>query len=264
MLIRPTLSAALIVKNEAAQLRQCLATVADWVDEIIIVDSGSTDETLSIAQAFKAKIYSHTEWAGFGHQRQLAQQYVTSDWVLWLDADERVTPELSAEIQQQLLSALPITAFALPRLSWAFGRFIYHSGWYPGYVVRLYPVELTHYDDALVHEKVLVHDGMRVQRLKGNLLHYTYRDVSQYLNKMAHYSSLWAQQRQAKGKTTHISTAIGHAFATFLKMYVIKRGFLDGKQGFILAVANAYATFTKYADLWIRTHTQEPDTHEPV
>lgn len=254
----PSLTAALIVKNEAAQLRACLTTLADWVDEIVMVDSGSTDATLAIAAEFKAKVFTHTQWAGFGRQRQLAQTYVTSTWVLWLDADERVTPELRAEIQQQLPLATPHTVFALPRLSWAFGRFIRHSGWYPGYVVRLYPTALTHYDAALVHEKVIIQEGMHVKRLTGHLLHYTYRDVAQYLNKMAHYSSLWAQQRQVAGKTTRISAAIGHAIATFVKMYMLKRGFLDGQQGFILAIASAYATFAKYADLWIRTHTQEP------
>ena len=181
---------------------------------------------------------------------------------MWLDADERVTPALRASIQQQLANPAANTVFAIPRLSWAFGRFIRHSGWYPGYVIRLYPTALTTYDDALVHEKVKLPEGVSIKRLQGDLLHYTYRDVSQYLSKMAHYTRLWAQQRQERGKRTSIFAAVGHAFATFVKMYLIKAGFLDGRQGFILAVAHAYATFAKYADLWIRTQTQGPDEYE--
>lgn len=254
---KPTLAAALIVKNEADNLRQCLATVADWVDEIVVLDSGSTDDTLAIAESFNARVFSNTEWPGFGKQRQLAQSHVQSDWVLWLDADERVTAELRDEIQTLLRDPPTQTVFAMPRLSWAFGRFIRHSGWYPGHVVRLYPTRLTGYDAALVHEKVLVPQGVKVRRLRGDLLHYTYRDVAQYLSKMSQYTSLWAQQRQERGKSTNILQAIGHSLACFLKMYVIKAGFLDGRQGFILAIASAYATFAKYADLWIRNNTVE-------
>ena len=255
---KPLLAAALIVKNEAEHLRACLATVADWVDEIVIVDSGSTDTTLAIAAEFNARVIIHTDWQGFGAQRRLAQRHVQAEWVLWLDADERITPTLRDEIQTLLRDPPLNTLYAMPRLSWAFGKFIRHSGWYPGHVVRLYPTLLTSYDDALVHEKVVVPDHAQVHYLKGNLLHYTYRNVAQYLRKMAHYSDLWAQQRQALGKKGSLLQACLHAIGCFVKMYIIKRGFLDGAQGFILATASAYATFTKYADLWIRTHTSEP------
>ena len=255
---KPLLAAALIVKNEAEHLRDCLATVADWVDEIVIVDSGSTDATLAIAAEFNARVIIHTDWQGFGAQRRLAQRHVQAEWILWLDADERITPELRDEIQTILRDPPLNTLYAMPRLSWAFGKFIRHSGWYPGYVVRLYPTLLASYDDALVHEKVVVPDHAQVHHLKENLLHYTHRNVAQYLRKMAHYSDLWAQQRQARGAEGSLLQACLHAVGCFVKMYIIKAGFLDGAQGFILAIASAYATFTKYADLWIRTPTSEP------
>lgn len=255
MSTKPTLAAALIVKNEAENLRQCLETVAGWVDEIVIMDSGSSDDTLAIAQSFGAKIFTNTDWPGFGKQRQLTQNHVQSDWILWLDADERVTPTLRDEILGMLRDPPAATVFAMPRLSWAFGRFIRHSGWYPGYVVRLYPTHLTGYDAALVHEKVLVPEGGEVQRLKGDLLHYPYRDIQHYLVKVSGYTASWAKQQQTRGKTTTLFKGIGHALACFIRMYFLKAGFMDGAQGFILAVIGAYTTFIKYADLWILTRT---------
>lgn len=125
----PTISVAMIVKNESQDLAQCLETVKGWVDEIIILDSGSSDNTKEIALQYGAKFYENTDWQGFGKQRQLAQQYVTSDYVLWLDADERVTPELKQSIQQAVSSNEPNTVYQIPRLSEVFGRQIRHSGW---------------------------------------------------------------------------------------------------------------------------------------
>lgn len=258
---KPTLAVALIVKNEADNLRPCLATVADWVDEIVILDSGSSDDTLAIAKDFRAQLFTHTDWQGFGKQRQLAQSYVQSDWVLWLDADERVTTELRDEIQALLRAPPTHTVFAIPRLSWAFGRFIRHSGWYPGCVVRLYPTPLTTYDTALVHEKVLVPDGVKVQRLRGDLLHYPYRNMQHYVQKVSGYTDQWAQQQHSRGKKTFLLQGIGHAIACFTRMYIFKAGILDGVQGFILAVIGSYTTFIKYADLWVHNNQINiPDT----
>jgi (heptosyl)LPS beta-1,4-glucosyltransferase len=256
MKTKTTLAVALIVKNEAQNLRQCLASVAGWVDEIVVLDSGSADDTLEIAKAFNANIVVNSDWPGFGCQRQLAQTHVTADWVLWLDADEQVTPELRDEIRALLNNPPTNTLFAMPRLSWAFGRFIRHSGWYPGYVVRLYPTALTTYDAALVHEKVLVPEQANVHRLKGDLIHYPYRDIQHYLVKVSGYTASWAQQQYKRGKKTSIMGGILHAMACFIRMYIFKAGFMDGTQGFILAMVGAYTTFIKYADLWILNNTQ--------
>ncbi len=249
----PTLSVAMIVKNEAQDLAQCLDSVKDWVDEIVILDSGSTDETEQIARRYGAKFYQHTDWQGFGKQRQLAQQYVTSDYVLWLDADERVSDELRRSIQQAVQQNQPNAVYQLPRLSEVFGRQIRHSGWYPDYVVRLYRTQFAKYGDELVHEKVHYPATAEVKKLNGDLYHYTYKDIHHYLVKSASYAKAWATQREAQGKTASLFDGVTHALGCFVKMYLLKAGFLDGKQGFLLAVLSAHSTFVKYADLWVRT-----------
>ncbi|KAA6208103.1 glycosyltransferase family 2 protein [Avibacterium paragallinarum] len=249
----PTLSVAMIVKNESQYLAQCLDSVKDWVDEIVILDSGSTDNTKEIALQYGAKFYQHTDWQGFGKQRQLAQQYVTSDYVLWLDADERVTDELRENIQQAVANNLPNVVYDIPRISEVFGRLIRHSGWYPDYVVRLYSTQYAGYNDALVHEKVVYPANTKVEKLSGNLLHYPYKNLHHYLVKSANYAQAWAEQRQRQGKKASLLQGVTHAIGCFVKMYLVKAGFLDGKQGFLLAVLSAHSTFVKYADLWIRT-----------
>ncbi|MFZ7129198.1 glycosyltransferase family 2 protein [Avibacterium avium] len=249
----PTISVAMIVKNEQQDLAQCLASVKDWVDEIVILDSGSTDNTKEIALQYGAKFYENTDWQGFGKQRQLAQQYVTSDYVLWLDADERVTDELRENIQQAVAKNLPNVVYDIPRISEVFGRLIRHSGWYPDYVVRLYQTQYAGYNDALVHEKVVYPANTKVEKLAGNLLHYPYKNLHHYLVKSANYAQAWAEQRHRQGKKATLFQGITHGIATFAKMYLLKAGFLDGKEGFLLAVLSGHSTFVKYADLWIRT-----------
>lgn len=249
----PTLSVAMIVKNEAQDLAACLDTVKDWVDEIVILDSGSEDNTQQIAEHYGAKWFVNTDWQGFGKQRQLAQQYVTSDYVLWLDADERVTPELKRSILDALRVDRPNTVYKIARLSEIFGRQIRHSGWYPDYVVRLYRTDFAGYGDELVHEKVHYPKHANVEKLQGDLLHYTYKDIHHYLVKSAGYAKAWAIQRQRKGKKATIFQGITHGISAFVKMYILKAGFLDGKQGLLLAILSAHSTFVKYADLWDRT-----------
>jgi len=249
----PTLSVAMIVKNEAYHLAQCLDTINAWVDEIVILDSGSTDATQQIAEQYGAKFYQNTDWPGFGKQRQLAQQYVTSDYVLWLDADERVTPELRQSIQAAIAQDTPNTAYKIPRLSEIFGHKIRHSGWYPDYVIRLYRKDFARYGDQLVHEKVELPTNANIQKLQGDLLHYTYQNIHHYLVKSAGYAKAWADQREKAGKKATLWQGISHAVGCFVKMYVIRLGFLDGKAGLLLAMLSAHSTFVKYADLWVRT-----------
>nr|WP_245196060.1 glycosyltransferase family 2 protein [Aeromonas sanarellii] len=256
---KPTLAAVLIVKNEADNLRACLASLEDLVDEIVVLDSGSQDDTPAIATEFGARFFVNTTWPGFGRQRRLAQSHVQSDWVLWLDADERLTPELRSAIQDVMANPASDTIYSIPRLSWVFGRFIRHSGWYPDRVLRLYPKALTGYNEALVHEKVEVRANMKIVNLHGDLLHYTYRDLEHYLVKSAGYARAWADQRTARGKKGSLGQGLVHAVGCFLKMYLLKAGFLDGKQGLLLAILSAHSTFVKYADLWIRQQPQAPD-----
>ncbi|MGF1710754.1 glycosyltransferase family 2 protein [Vibrio kagoshimensis] len=255
---KPTLAVALIVKNEAQNLDACLKTVADWVDEIVVLDSGSTDETEAVARQYTEKFHTNIDWPGFGPQRRIAQQYVESDFVLWLDADERITPELQSSIQAAVAKNEPNTLYNICRLSWVFGRYIRHCGWYPDRVVRLYPTKLTQYDNSLVHEKVETTSDMQVKELSGDAIHYTYNDLHHYLVKSAGYAKAWAEQREKRGKKSSILEGMVHAIACFVKMYIIKAGFLDGKQGFLLSVLSAHSTLVKYADLWIRTSTEKP------
>lgn len=255
---KPTLAAVLIVKNEAANLRPCLASVRALVDEIVILDSGSSDDTTAIAAEFGAHLFVNTQWPGFGKQRQLAQSYVQSDWLLWLDADERVSPALAEAISQVMTQPANDTIYACSRLSWVFGRFIRHSGWYPDRVLRLYPKALTSYNDALVHEKVEVRANMQIVNLPGDLLHFTYRDLEHYLVKSAGYAKAWADQRTLRGKKSSLSQGLLHALGCFAKMYIFKAGFLDGKQGLLLAILSAHSTFVKYADLWVRQQPEQP------
>ncbi len=246
-----SLSVVLIVKNEESILEDALSSL-DWANELVVVDSGSTDRTLEIAKMFTENIYQYTDWQGFGVHRQRAQSHATSDWVLMIDADERVTPELRNAIELIVAKNDQNKVYALPRLSWVFGRFIRHSGWYPDYVIRLYPRSKAAYADEKVHEKLHFSDDMQVVKLKGDLLHYTYRDLEHYLVKSANYAAAWAQQREAKGKRTSLIQGFSHGLACFIKMYLLRFGFLDGRQGLLLAILSAHSTFVKYADLWIK------------
>lgn len=255
---KATLSAALIVKNESKNLEACLSSLAGWVDDIVILDSGSNDNTQEIAEKYTKHFYLKSDWQGFGLQRQAAQKYVTTDYVFWIDADEVVTEELKSSILEAVSQNKDKTAYNINRKSWVFGRFIEHSGWYPDRVTRLYKVSDGNYSDDLVHEKVLLAKNVTLESLKGDLTHYTYDDLHHYLVKSASYAKLSADQKEKRGKKTSLSNASLHAFACFVKMYVIKRGFMDGKQGFLLAVLSAHSTFVKYADLWIRSQPKRP------
>ena len=247
----PSISAVLIVKNEEKKLPDCLASVA-WADEIIVLDSGSTDNTLALAEAFpKAKVFSNHDWQGFGTQRERAAALASSEWIFMIDADERVTPELQASI----LAAVgqPPAIWSVNRLCWCFGRFIRHSAMHPDWVPRLYPRGGAKYDDTRVHEHLVNPNHLPERRLGGILLHYVYDSVRHQKGKAAHYAEEWALQRAQNGKTTSLSAASLHATACFLRMYFLRAGFLDGRAGFLLAVLLSQATFAKYAELWNRT-----------
>lgn len=247
---RASIAAVIITKNEQDSLRDCLESLR-WVDEIIIVDSGSTDNTEAIAREYTDHFYVNAEWPGFGKQKQLAQSYATSDWVLAVDADERIDDTLRENILTMLTNPPENTVYNLNELTWVFGRFLKHSGWYYRHV-RLYPNQLTQYNDNLVHESVIIPEGCQVAELDGDILHYSYQNLNHYLVKSAGYAKAWADQRQARGKKASLSQGMVHALGCFLKMYLLKRGFLDGKQGLLIAVLSAHSTFVKYADLWAR------------
>lgn len=252
---KTTVGVLMIVKNEQAHLADCLDTVKGWVDEIVIVDSGSTDKTVEIAKLYTDNVFSHNEWQGFGQQRQIAQSYMTSTWVLPLDADERVTEILKENILTAVQKNDLAVCYQINRLSKAFGKLIKHSGWSPDWVVRLYPRQQTQYDNSLVHEQVVVPTTMKSKKLQGNLLHFTFDNLSQYRRKTSLYISSWVDQREGKKKAS-LSKAVSHAFFRFIKMYIIKKGFLDGRHGLLLAILSANVVFTRYAELWLRDYVK--------
>jgi len=239
----PSLSVTIITKNEADNIRQCLESIA-WADEIIVLDSGSDDDTVAICREFTDKVFE-TDWPGFGIQKNRALDHVSCDWVLSLDADEVVNAQLAAEIQQAIKG--DSTVYEMPRLSTFCGRKIRHGGWYPDYVARLFPRGEARFSDDLVHES-LQFPG-RAKRLKTPLDHNTTPDLHDSIEKMNSYSTLGARTKMAKGRQSGLATAISHGLWTFIKTYFIRAGFLDGKEGFILAVANAEGCYYRYLKL---------------
>jgi len=250
-----TISAVLIVKNESEEIIDCLKTV-DWVDEIVVMDSGSTDDTIEKARGLGARTFVNADWQGYGVQRQRAQQQATCDWVFMVDADERVTDELREEVRAIVKENNQFKVYAVPRLSYCFGRYIRHGGWYPDYVVRLYPRLKAQYGPEQVHEKLHYDDDMAVVKLKGDLLHFTYRDLQHYLLKSAGYAAAWGQERAEQGRRATLLQGLLHGVGCFARMYVLRAGFLDGRQGLLLALLSAHSTFAKYADLWTRSQAK--------
>jgi len=240
----PKLSVILITKNEAANIRACLESVA-WADERIVVDSGSSDDTVAIARSMGAQVYEH-DWPGFGPQKNRALGYASGDWVFSIDADERVTPELRAELEQAMRES-GAEGYYCPRLSQFCGTFIHHSGWYPDYVLRLFKRGKGRFSDSLVHESVLLQGHSA--RLRSPLLHYSYLDRTDVERKVAHYSDAAAQQMHAAGKHTTLLRAALSAGWAFVRTWVIRLGMLDGRAGWGIAMMNARTTWLKYRKL---------------
>ena len=238
------LSVIIITKNEALNIRACLESVM-WADEIIVVDSGSTDETTAICREFTPFVYVH-DWPGFGAQKNRALGYANNEWVLSLDADERITPELESQLSKAI-SNNDKDGFYLPRRSQFCGRFIRHSGWYPDYVLRLFKRTKGCFSDDMVHERVLLQGT--TGRLSSPLLHYSYMTESDVKRKSEQYASAAALQMFNNGKTAVLADAPLRAGWAFLRTYCIRLGFLDGVAGFNIARMNARTTYLKYKQL---------------
>ena len=246
------LSVVMIAKNAADLLPDCLASVA-WADEIILLDSGSEDTTPEVARAAGVKVFTDTDWQGYGIQRQKAQRLASGDYILMIDTDERVTPELAQAMRTVLAAPQPDAVYSIARRNFFLGRFMRHSGWYPDRVMRLYPRERYQYNASLVHES-LDTQGAKVIELKGDLLHLTCRDFASFQRKQLNYATAWAQERHQKGKKASLAGIFTHTLGAFLKTLLLRGGVLDGKQGWLLAVVNAQYTFNKYTELWTLNH----------
>jgi len=226
------LSVIIITKNEAANIAACLKSVS-FADEFIVVDSGSTDGTVELAQALGARVEVTADWPGFGPQKNRALDLATGDWVLSIDADERVT-----------------------RLSNFCGKDIRHSGWWPDYVLRLFKRGTARFTDAAVHERVVPAQGQPL-KLQGYFNHYPYDNLDALINKVNRYSSDAAAMMYAKGRRTSVFGALGHGFWTFVRIYLIRRGFLDGRHGLVLAVTAAAGSFFRYSKLMFLAEKQK-------
>ena len=238
------LSVIIITKNEFDQIRQCLESIR-WADEIVVLDSGSTDGTVNICREFTDKVFE-TDWPGFGPQKNRALDKATGDWVFSIDADERVSPELRQEIEQAMTS-MQYQGYNIPRSSHYCGRRIRHSGWWPDYIVRLFRRDSSRFSDSLVHEHVEVQGP--VGRLRSPLIHYSFGNFEEVLDKVNRYSTYNAEMLLQAGKSSSVSKAALRGLWAFIKTYIFRAGFLDGRHGFMLAVSNAEGTYYKYVKL---------------
>ena len=242
----PKISAVLISLNAQAHLRECLQSVT-WCDEIVVLDSGSTDATRAICAEFGARFSVSPDWPGFGPQKNRALALAAHDWVFSLDTDEVCTPELRAALEAAARSG-QFPAYEIPRRSSFCGHFMRHGGWWPDYVTRLFRRSQARFSDSRVHERVIV-DGP-LGRLDTPLIHYTYDTMAQALEKAERYATLGAQQAFEAGKRSSPLQAALRAAWAFIRTYVIRLGFLDGAPGFALAKYNAHTTHQRYLKLW--------------
>jgi glycosyltransferase involved in cell wall biosynthesis len=238
----PRLSVTVIALNQEANLGPCLETVA-FADDLVVVDTGSTDGTLEVARTYTPRVFS-SPWLGFGRTKNFALDQAEGDWVFSLDTDERVPPELQAEIQAVLAADGPLDGYRVPRKNYFCGRWIRHLGWYPDYTLRLFRRGRGRFRDREVHEEVLV-DGA-VGNFHTPLEHYSYRSVSEYVSRMDRYARLAAQEMAKAGRRPFPGELLFRPFFSFLHLYFIRRGFLEGAPGYTLAVLMSMYKFLKY------------------
>ena len=243
------LSVTIITLNEEKNIRDALESVK-WAYEIVVVDSGSSDKTVDICKEYTEKVF-YNPWPGYMAQKNFAVDKATYQWILSIDADERVTPRLVKEIQE-VLQYPKADAYAMPRHVFYLGKWIDHSGWYPDYKVRLFRKDNARWGGINPHDVVIVNG--KVEYLKGDLNHYTYKDISHHVNTINNYTTISAGEYLKLDKKANLWDIILRPAATFFKKYFLKQGFRDGFPGFVIAVSSAYYVFLKYAKLWELIH----------
>ena len=242
----PRLSAIIITKDEAAHIGDCLDSLA-FCDERIVVDGASSDGTIMIAKQRGARVATHS-WKGFGPQKNYALSLAQGDWALSIDADERVTPELAREIRAAINSG-KADGYELPRRSTFCGHMMRHSGWFPDRVLRLFRRDKGRFTEDIVHERVMC-EGV-VARLKEPILHYPVARLEDAIRRIDQYSTLGAEKLAASDRKVSALSGVTHGIGTFLRVYLLKLGFLDGAAGFMLAVANAEGAYYRYQKAWL-------------
>lgn len=250
-----SLSVIVIVKNEESTIRECLASVA-WADEIIVLDSGSSDQTVAICKEYTEHVYE-TDWPGFGPQKNRALEYASNEWVLSIDADERISYDLQTEIKRVIQMPKRYDAYSMPRRSNYCGRYMKHSGWWPDHVVRLFRRGKAEFSDDLVHERIVVQG--KVGKLKEPIIHESLLTLEQILNTMNSYSTAGAKMMAEEQQEASLCKAICHGTWTFIRTYFLRAGFLDGKEGFMLAISNAEGTYYRYLKLMVLNREKQEE-----
>ena len=244
-----SLSVIVITKNEAHNIEFCLRSVL-FADQLFVLDSGSTDGTVERAKNMGAEVSMSIDWPGFGLQKNRALAQARCDWVLSIDADERLSSELQEEIKSVLLNP-QFDIYNFPRLSNYCGQNMRHSGWYPDRVARLFKRGTTRFSDDLVHEKIIASGA--IGQLNAHLLHKSFTSFEAVLDKANRYSTAGAQILFKRGKKASLGKALGHGLWAFFRTYVMRFGFLDGRMGLVLAISNAEGTYYRYLKLWLIT-----------
>ncbi len=239
------LSVVVITKNEEQNIGRCLESVK-WADEIILVDTQSTDRTCEIAGKYGARIFS-PEWRGYGRAKREGVRLAKGRWILSVDADEEVSPELAEEIKGIMHNEANRSGFFMARRTNFLGRWIRHSGWSPDLVLRLFLKAEGNFDEAVVHEKVILNG--ETGYLRGKLLHYSYPNLEQYLEKFNRYTTLGAEEAFHRGKRSRWWDIVVRPPVAFVKHYISRQGFRDGLEGFVISVMSSVAVLVKYAKL---------------
>jgi glycosyltransferase involved in cell wall biosynthesis len=240
------LTVTVITRDESAHIAAALESVA-WADEIIVVDSHSTDDTVAIARKYATRV-DERAWPGYSAQKNYAAEIASNDWILSLDADERVTSELADEILRTLQNEPSARGYRIPRVTWYLGRWIRSTDWYPDYQLRLYDRRAGKWNGRRVHESVELQGAPGV--LRHELQHYAYRDISHHLATIDRYTTLAAEQWLAEGRRTSGFEMLVHPRLAFLRNYLLRGGFRDGAAGLLVSRLNAYYVFLKFAKLW--------------
>jgi glycosyltransferase involved in cell wall biosynthesis len=250
---RVNIAVTIITRNEEDRIAEALASVA-WADEIVVVDAESTDRTVEIARQYTDRVIGNP-WPGYAAQKNFADSQASHEWILSLDADERVSPELRQSIEQLMREGPIHDGYRIARRAWYLGRWINHSGWYPDYQLRLYRRARAHWQGDYVHESVRV-DG-RIGTLAGDLWHFTRRSLAEHHDVLGHYTTLAAAGDLAQGKAAGFLSLLVNPPLTFFRSYVLKQGFRDGVPGLVIASFAAYYVFLKQAKLWEKRHLPE-------
>jgi glycosyltransferase involved in cell wall biosynthesis len=240
------ISAVIITYNEEERLDDALRSLKGLVREVVVVDGRSQDGTVKVAKKHGARVFER-DWTNYSDQKNFGNQKATGPWILSLDSDERVSPDLRAEIKTLLPSEPGCDGFSIPRVVHYLGRWIRHSGWYPDRRIRLFRKDKAHWEGSYVHEK-LVFEG-RMQRLRGPIHHFTYRSIAEHVTRLNTFSDLGAKKLYAAGKKCRWYHLLFLPGARFFRSYLLKRGFLDGFAGLVIAALNGYAIFLRYAKL---------------